>query len=143
MLPKDEVKNILKLTDNNFLKAIEILEKQLNTLHVRAQVLMSLAGIVITVTGFSGRAIAGTSLLAQALIIFGLVTVLSSAVWIFIYVMKVRWLTNEVISDNLNSLEVVILQRNKKTKAYSMGGRILCIGLFLYSIAFSIMLLNQ
>ena len=37
-------------------KAFEIVERQLGVLILRTQVLLSLSGIVITVTGFSGRA---------------------------------------------------------------------------------------
>jgi len=143
MDPKAEVQNILTLTGNNYLQALDLLERQLNVLHTRAQVLMSLAGIVLTITGFSGRLIAGTSQSAQVLIILGLATVLSSAVWIFLQVMRVKWLTGEVVINDPRSLENVILRRTRKTRAYSLGGVILCIGLFLYCMAFALMLVNQ
>ena len=38
-----------------------MVERQLSVLVLRTQVMLSLSGIVITVTGFSGRAIAQTS----------------------------------------------------------------------------------
>jgi len=44
------------------LRSYEIVERQLGVLVLRAQVMLSLSGIVITVTGFSGRAIAETKL---------------------------------------------------------------------------------
>ncbi|MFZ5517569.1 MAG: hypothetical protein ACOY90_13060 [Candidatus Zhuqueibacterota bacterium] len=140
---KEEVRNILTLTGNNYLQALDLLERQLNVLHTRAQVLMSLAGIVLTITGFSGRLIAGTSQSAQILVILGLATVLSSAVWVFLQVMQVKWLTGEVVLNDPRSLEKVILRRTKKTRAYTSGGFVLCIGLFLYCIAFALMLMNQ
>lgn len=138
----EEANKILSLTNNDMLKAIELLENQLNTLHMRAQVLMSLAGIVITVTGFSGRLIASTSLASQILVISGLTMVLVSAVWVFTRVMGIRWVTAGLTKDQVDSLEKIIERRNKKTSAYSKGGIILCVGLFLYSIAFAMMLLN-
>ena len=142
MTEQEEVYNILALTGQSMIKALEILEKQLNTLYQRAQILLSLAGVVVTVTGFSGRLIAGTSLMAQILVITGLGTVLASAVWVYLRVMGIKWITAEVAEVSQASLELVIHRRNKKTRAYTAGGRILLIGLFFYSTAFALMLLN-
>ena len=142
MTAKEEANNILSLTKNDLLKALELLEKQLNTLHLRAQVLMSLAGIVLTVTGFSGRLIAATSLISQILVIFGLATVLTSAVWVFSQVMRIKWVTTCLAENAAESLEKIIERRNRKTKAYSRGGVILCTGLLFYAVAFAMMLLN-
>ena len=142
MTAKEEANNILSLTKNDLLKALELLEKQLNTLHLRAQVLMSLAGIVLTVTGFSGRLIAATSLISQILVIFGLATVLTSAVWVFSQVMGIKWVTTGFSENATESLEKIIERRNRKTRAYTLGGIILCVGLLFYAIAFAMMLLN-
>ena len=68
MSPQNEAKAILKLCKEDPKAALEIVESQLNTLYARAQILLSLAGIVVTVTGFSGRLIAGSSPLAQYLL---------------------------------------------------------------------------
>ena len=142
MISKEEAAKILSLTNQDMLKALELLEKQLNTLHARAQVLMSLAGIVVTVTGFSGRLIAATSLTSQILVIAGLITVLISAVWVFSRVMGIKWVTTGLTENAAESLQKIIERRNRKTRAYSRGGVILCVGLLLYSIAFVMMLLK-
>ncbi len=140
---KQESEQIKTLVKGNLLQALNILEGQMNVLHLRAQVLMSLAGIVITVTGFSGRTIAGTSLIAQIMIVIGLATVLASAVWTFLRVMTIRWLTAENLDDPDLALINIIERRNRKTRAFVTGGKILCLGLLLYAVAFSIMLLNS
>ena len=142
MTAKEEAENILKLTDHNMFKALDILDKQLSTLHTRAQVLMSLAGVTVTVTGFSGRLIAGTSPLAQLMVIAGLSTVLVSAVWVYLRVMGIKWMTSMVEGEKIESLELAIKRRNKKTVAYATGGKILFLGLAFYSIAFALLLLN-
>jgi hypothetical protein len=142
MTANEEADNILSLTKNDMLKALELLEKQLNTLHLRAQVLMSLAGIVLTVTGFSGRLIAATSPISQILVIFGLATVLTSAVWVFSQVMGIKWVTTGLSGNATESLDKIIERRNRKTRAYTLGGIILCVGLLFYAIAFAMMLLN-
>jgi len=142
MISKEEAAKILSLTNQDMLKALELLEKQLNTIHARAQVLMSLAGIVVTVTGFSGRLIAATSLTSQILVIAGLITVLTSAVWVFSRVMGIKWVTTGLTENAAESVQKIIERRNRKTRAYSRGGVILCVGLLLYSIAFAMMLLK-
>lgn len=141
-MPENEVTRLLTLTEGSTLKAIEILEKQLNTLYARAQVLMSLAGVTLTITGFSGRSIAAANVAAQILVVCGLAVVLASAVWIYIRVMSIRWITAEAQPDTQAYLAGIIKRRNQKTVAYSVGGKILLFGLVLYCIAFSIMLLN-
>ena len=52
---KAEAKTLLELNNHNLMAALEVAQRQLDTIYARAQVLMSLAGIVVTVTGFSGR----------------------------------------------------------------------------------------
>jgi hypothetical protein len=142
MTPKEEAQKIFQLCGKDLLKSLVILENHLNTLHTRAQVLISLAGIVITVTGFSGRIIAGTNLPAQILIISGLAIVLISAVFVTRKVMRVKWVTTDIQDDSIETLVTVINRRNRKTRAFYTGGIILSIGLLLYCAAISIMLLN-
>ena len=142
MNTESEAKAILKLADNNLKVALDIAEHQLNTIYTRAQVLLSLAGMVVTVTGFSGRLIAGSSPAAQIFLVAGLFVSLSSAIWVFLRVMRVRWVTVFLDQDPENALQETLMRRNRKTKAYAIGGRILCIGLVLYCISIALMLLD-
>ncbi len=137
---KKEAIDILRLTNQDTLKALEIIERQLFVIYTRAQVLVSLAGVVITVTGFSGRTIAGTSLPAQLLIIGGLATVLGCVIWIYMNVMKINWSTSALCEDPVDCLMNLIERRNKKTQAYLVGGHIFFIAL--YCISVSLMLLS-
>lgn len=75
-----EIQKILKLCNGDLREALKIYEQQLNVLQTRAQVLMSLAGVVLTITGFSGQRIAGASRLAQICVIAGLGVILLSAI---------------------------------------------------------------
>ena len=54
MNTESEAKAILQLCDGNLQAALEMAERHLNTIYTRAQVLLSLAGMVVTVTGFNG-----------------------------------------------------------------------------------------
>lgn len=137
-----EAKKILELNDNNRMAALEVAQKQLDTVYARAQVLISLAGIVVTVTGFSGRLIAGSSRLAQGFLVAGLFVTLASAIWVFLRVMRVRWVTRLACEDPEHALANALHRRDRKTRAYAVGGLALFIGLALYCISIALMLLD-
>ncbi|MGC9450308.1 MAG: hypothetical protein ACP5I4_02580 [Oceanipulchritudo sp.] len=139
---KTESTRILAMCDGSLLQAMQVLERQFNTLHNRAQVLFSFCGIVVTVTGFSGRLIAGTNTLAQAFIVAGLAVVIICALYIYHSVMTLRWATQRLQPSSEQTVTSVIERRNLKTAAYRRGGYILFAGLILYSVAIAIMLLN-
>lgn len=137
-----EALTILELTNHDLMAALKVAENQLNIIYTRAQVLMSLAGMVVTVTGFSGRLIASSSLAAQLFLVSGLFVTLTSVIWVFLKVMRVRWVTILATTCKDSALECALTHRNRKTKAYKIGGTILCIGLILYSISIALMLID-
>jgi hypothetical protein len=137
-----EAARILAMCEGRLLDAMGVLERQFSTLHNRAQVLFSFCGIVITVTGFSGRLIAGTNSAAQAFIVAGLGVVILCALYIYHAVMTLRWVTQRLDTSDQRTLVRVIERRNIKTAAYRRGGYALFIGIILYGIAIAIMLMN-
>jgi hypothetical protein len=137
-----EAARILEMCGGRLIDAMAVLERQFNTLHNRAQVLFSFCGIVITVTGFSGRMIAGTNLMAQVSIVAGLAVVISCAFYIFHSVMTLRWATQRLDTTNERTVIRIIRRRNLKTASYKRGGYILFIGIILYGMAIAIMLMN-
>ena len=136
-----EIQTVLKLCGGDLREALKIYEQQLNVLQSRAQVLMSLAGVVLTITGFSGQRIAGTSRFAQVCVIAGLGVVLLSAIWIWKKVLSIRWMTSDLAGESEDILLRIIERRDTKTRAYTTGGFILCMGFVIYSIAFAKMLI--
>src|SRR4051812_14776621 len=99
-----EARNILALCAGDRLRAFEMVQSQLAVLVLRTQVMLSLSGIVITVTGFSGRAIAATSLLARGSIVMGLFIVLAAAAVAVVGVLRLRWMTQELDGEALDML---------------------------------------
>lgn len=142
MTPGQEAEKILAVCAGDVARALELLERQLNTLHTRAQVLLSLAGVVITVTGFSGRTIAGTGLLAQGLVVGGVAVVVFSAVWVYLGVMGLTWITAQMDVGPAESLALIVRRRNERTARYRLGGMFMSAGLALYGAAVSLMLLQ-
>lgn len=130
-----EAKNILALCGGDGLRAFQLVEGQLATLVLRAQVMLSLSGIVITVTGFSGSAIATTSLLAQVCIVAGLLLVLMAAAVAVGGVLKLRWLTQDIGPQPIDVLILGIGMRDKKARALNLALGIFVTGFALYCLA--------
>ena len=94
-----ELEAIVALAGGDPMRAYQVVEHQLSVLVVRTQVLLSLSGIVVTVTGFSGRAIAATSPSARMLIATGIGVVLLAAAVAIAGVLRLKWLTQLGGSD--------------------------------------------
>lgn len=119
-----------------------MLERQFAVLHNRAQVLLTLCGIVISTTGFSGRLIAGTNVAAQLLVILGVTLVLASAAVVVWGVQHLSWLTSQRGTLMRDWLLVCLAYRDRKTRFYRLGIALMLFGLAAYVGAISIMLLN-
>ena len=138
---QEEADRILALYGDDPVPIAALLERQFGMLHNRAQVLLGLAGVVITTTGFSGRLIAGTSTLAQALIIGGVALVLLGAVTVAVGVLPLRWLTQQDGDLVRPWLVVCLTYRDRKTRSYRLALVFLLLGLALYVGAIAIMLI--
>lgn len=128
--------------DEDPVPVYDIIDGQLNVMHNRSMALIQLAGVVITVTGFSGRIIADTNLAAQLCIITGLSLVLVSAAICLAFVMPIRWITSYIHLPPRTWLLTALRRRRRKNKAFGIASMILVVGLVFYIVAISIMLLN-
>ena len=104
--------------------------------------MVSLSGIVITVSGFSGKAIAQTSLLARGCIVSGLFTVLLAAAVAVWGVLRLRWLTQEIQGQPLETLELALSVRNKKSRYLSAALALFVSGFGLYCVAVALLLIG-
>lgn len=75
----EEADHLLELYGGDATRVVTRLEQQLSLVASRAQMLLQLAGLTITVTGFSGANIARSGRLAAILVVSGLVVVLVAA----------------------------------------------------------------
>ena len=130
-----EATRILTLCKGDGLRAFEMVHSQLAVLVVRSQVLLSLSGIVITVTGFSGRAIAETSRLAQTSIIAGIAAVLFGGLVIVAGVLRVAWATERIVEDPLETVAGAIRVRDRKSGYLGVGAVLFSAGFALYVLA--------
>lgn len=140
---QQEAERILKVYGQDaFPEIMAMLERQFGVLHNRAQVTLGLCGIIISTTGFSGRIIAGTNMLAQALVIAGVVFVLLSAAVVVWGVLHLRWLTMQAGESTPQWLAMALSYRDQKTRSYRVSIYLLIVGLTFYVGAIAVMLLN-
>lgn len=138
----NEVQRILKLAEGNAARAFELVDKQLAVLVLRTQVMLSLSGIVITVTGFSGREIARTSEAARVLISSGILVVLLSAAVAIGGVLRLRWLTQELTDDVEATLTNMLKVRDTKSRFLTAALVLFVLGFACYCVAIALMLLS-
>lgn len=135
-----EIDRIITQYDGKMSDIMVMLERQFTVLHNRAHVLLTLCGIVISTTGFSGRLVAGTNRVAQASIIAGVGLILLAAVVCSWGVLHLRWLTMQNGDNVRDWLAVSLRYRNQKTTSYRIAVIIMLLGLTIYCIALAIML---
>lgn len=138
--PKPEIEYMIRLFGDDAKGLYAVLERQFSVLMTRAQVLMGLCGVVITTTGFSGRIIAGTSVLAQWLIISGISLTLAAAAVVVFGVLPLRWLTQQGGDSTEAWLAESLRYRDTKLRHYRVGVVLMLAGLAVYVGAIALML---
>lgn len=137
---RDEVRRIIHFANGDSARAFDVVERQMSVLVLRTQVLLSLSGIVVTVTGFSGRTIAQTSELARLLIATGILVVLSSAAVAIVGVLRLRWLTQELGDEMEQTLLRMVALRDSKTRFLTAALGLFVVGFGCYVVAIAMML---
>jgi hypothetical protein len=138
---REEAAKILALADGDRLRAYDIVERQLAVLVLRTQVMLSLSGIVVTVTGFSGRAIAQVGALARLSITAGIVVVLLAAVVAIGGVLRLSWLTQSLDEDVLQMVVNGLELRDRKSRYLRLSLLLFAIGFSLYCLAIAQLLM--
>ncbi|HVK71819.1 MAG TPA: hypothetical protein VM734_00810 [Kofleriaceae bacterium] len=138
----DETRRISDLVGGDHRAAYELVERQLAVLVLRTQVLLSLSGIVITVTGFSGRVIAQTGTLARYSITGGIVLVLAAALTAFGGVLRLRWLSQALADDVATTIARGLVLRDGKSRYLSIAIVLFGLGFSLYCLAIAQLLMH-
>lgn len=139
-MSSQEVTRILSLAKGDAQKAYSLVESQLSVLVLRTQIMLSPSGIVITVTGFSGRTIAQTSETARLLVAAGIVVVLCAAAIAIMGVLRLRWLTQELSDDIEETLTRMLAIRDNKSRYLSAALGTFVVGFACYCVAIALML---
>jgi len=139
----EEADHLLALYDNQADKILSVLHGQLSNLTGRAQMLLQLAGLTITVTGFSGANIARSGRGAAILVVSGLVLVLFAAALSMGGILRIRWMTQLAPTSLRETIIYAIEMRNGKTRVFGRALAILIVGLALYIGSVALLLLGN
>lgn len=142
MTPKEEAEKILELHHGDAAQGFSMVSQNMSVLQTRGHILMTLAGVILSVSGFSGRLIAGTHLASQVFIVIGLLLVILSAVMVFHRVMRINWITRHLDQPAPRALELAIMDRDRKQKSFHQAGVVFFAGAVCYALALFFMLLN-
>jgi hypothetical protein len=132
--PSEEASSLLGVHSGpeGMASALNVLTQQFLVIQTRSQLLLSLATLVLTITGFSGPKIAATNLTARLLLVAGISIVLLATAVTLIQSLKVRWITQIKGDSDKGTLEMIILKRNRKPRSYAVSLVLLVIGLACY-----------
>ena len=140
---EEEAEHLLQLYDDNAPAVLAILQSQLSSVASRAQMLLQLAGLTITVTGFSGASIARSGKPAAILVVSGLVVVLIAASQSLGGILRIRWMTQLAPCSPRETVVAAIRLRDDKTKVFSRSLALLIVGLALYIGSVALLLLGN
>ncbi len=139
----EEARHVLALYDRDPARILARIEDQLAILAARTQTLLSLAAVTITVTGFSGTAIARSGPAAAYLLVGGLVCVVVGAAIGIRGILTVRWTTSFAPCSLESALVGALELRDRKTRAFGTALRLLVVGLSLYVASIAILLVRS
>jgi hypothetical protein len=137
----DETREIINFFNGDKVNIQRTLENQFSVIYQRSQILLSLCGIIISVTGFSGKSIVVTSLASRILLITGLFFVLLSGILSIWGVIRFKWITQWHEENIYNMVKNILMRRERKTLFFHISIILLLIGLTLYVLSISIMLI--
>ncbi|RMD78604.1 MAG: hypothetical protein D6820_09660 [Lentisphaerae bacterium] len=132
---EEEAHYIAQICDGEFARELEFLKDCFNLLHNRAQLLLSLITLCLTITGFSGPRIAASSAPARYCLIAGIILVLIAAVILVLGPLQIRWITATRSGDETQTIIELLRRRNWRTRLFVIGADVLLLGLSFYVCA--------
>lgn len=132
LAPPEEADRLLSWHDGELAACLTDLNLQFQVLQTRSQLLLTLATLTLTITGFSGPKIAQTNALARYSIALGLVFVLISTILVLIGTLRIQWMTQVEAETPRATLVAILTYRNQKSALYRVELLLLVIGLACY-----------
>ncbi len=118
--------------------AHDMLTSQFNVLQTRAQLLLTVATLALTITGFSGPRIAEAGAFQRYAMAGGLALVLSSMLLILGGSLRIKWVTQfrrPTDGDDVALLAQIVCYRERKTRLFFLELCLLLAGLTAYVAA--------
>lgn len=137
--PEEELEFLKEIHGaDDYAKLFGALKDSFSLLQTRAQMLLGLATICLTITGFSGPRMAQSNAYSRFFIGFGLCFVLFSVTALAAGPLRLRWMTAWKAGDIEQTLLLHLRQRNLRTGFYRVALVLLMVGLtgYLLSLVF-------
>ena len=137
--PEEELEFLKEIHGaEDYSRLFAALKDSFSLLQARAQMLLGLATICLTITGFSGPRMAASNVWSRFFIGFGLVFVLFSVMALVLGPLRLRWMTAWKAENIDQTLLLHLRQRNLRTKFYRVAMVLLLVGLtgYLLSLVF-------
>lgn len=134
---RDEARHLLAV-GGGLRGALELLMTQFTVLQTRAQLLLTVATLALTITGFSGPRIAQTGAFPRLSMAVGLVLVLVSMMLILGGSLRIRWVTQfraPAGGDDAELVAQIVCHRDRKTRLFFVELCLLVAGLTAYVAA--------
>lgn len=134
MNPDEEARSLLARF-SEFTVCQQVITHQFDVLQSRSHMMLTLATLTLTITGFSGPKIAASNVVSQYAMILGLVFVLVAVVVTLAGTLRIRWLTQIGQGDAEAVIRGMIVYRNQKTRLFRVELTLLVLGLTFYVVS--------
>jgi hypothetical protein len=129
---REEARRIHQVFADQPSQLIVYLAGQIATVKTYAQILVGLCGLTITVTGFSGAHMIRSGSLASTLMIAGIGLVIIGLIVCLRTITALRWVSQELRDDLVETAAVVIERRNRQQQAVSTAAMFVAGGIVCY-----------
>ncbi|MGE4490256.1 MAG: hypothetical protein AB7E95_12005 [Kiritimatiellales bacterium] len=136
--PTEELAFLKEIYGDDSGKLFAALREAFSILQTRSQMILGLATICLTITGFSGPRMAASNALSRFFIGFGLSFVLAAVIAVVAGPLRFRWVTAWKADSLDETLIENIRRRDSKTRLYRIATFLLLTGLtgYLLSLLF-------
>lgn len=135
---REEARRLHQLFQGQPAQLVQYLSHQIATVKTYAQILVGLCGLTVTVTGFSGAHMIRAGSLSASLMVGGIALVLAGLMMCLQTITGLRWVSQELRDDLVETAVIVIHRRNRKQRRLSLAAVFVAGGLVCYLAAVSV-----
>lgn len=135
---REEARRLHQLFADQPAQLVQYLSHQIATVKTYAQILVGLCGLTVTVTGFSGAHMIRAGSLSAGLMVGGIALVVLGLMLCLRTITGLRWVSQELRDDLIETAVVVIQRRNRKQRSLAVAAVFVTGGLVCYLAAVSV-----
>lgn len=129
---REEARRLQQLYAEQPAQLVQQLSGQIGTVKTYAQLLVGLCGLTVTVTGFSGAHMIRAGSTSAGLMVGGIALVLVGLIVCIRTITLLRWVTQDLRDDLVETAVIVIERRNRQQRMLSVAAVFVTAGLACY-----------